>query len=498
MSGVEQLRQSRELVRHQISEFPQILEGEPNTWWKATARLLLGFRQQLQVYPDLEVREYFGTQIEGLFKQLRSASILTPSGRDDFASLADHIIMNFSMEIAASFEQKEFPQKTCFLPLGEMIKNQPDRFKTENRLIKGEECIILRVKHPTQDNWQEIPLPKNRKVWHKGGPARAVLDIVAHAPFSMQENEFPWNDYDALVANSRKNKKAAINIGVDVDGIEYMGENELNFPRYCAGRDTTQNQVCLGSEGLYYSQNALTTAITGHTRIENEYVANKAIYGFDRMTIQGESLAKPRGMMRLIKAVVEGKALSFDYIQLNSLFDLGTHSLFLAKRWSKKDRFPEYLQRMFYLLKQMHQTKDGENDMFDTLERAHSEYPFFDFDSEVRFPIEVVRWKARKLIKQIDREMGWQFSIPTDMEIERVPGDSIPTRISLEGFVLKTDQLNVGRRWNEFMKRSEQRNKTYQAQDLSPYEKIFNQGSSDTDGLGVDNDDLVSFGNDDL
>ena len=133
MSGVEQLRQSRELVRHQISEFPQILEGEPNTWWKATARLLLGFRQQLQVYPDLEEREYFGTQIEGLFKQLRSASILTPSGRDDFASLADHIIMNFSMEIAASFEQKEFPQKTCFLPLGEMIKNQPDRFKTENR-----------------------------------------------------------------------------------------------------------------------------------------------------------------------------------------------------------------------------------------------------------------------------------------------------------------------------------------------------------------------------
>lgn len=498
MPRIERLQQSREFIRHQISEFPQILEGEPDTWWKKTARMLFDFQRQLQTHPDPEVREYFDTQIVSLLKQLQSASILTPSGRDDFASLADHIIMNFSMEIAAPFEQKEFHIENHFLSLGEMVTNQPDRFKTEDRVINGEQCIILHVKHPTQESWQEIPLPKNRKVWHKGGPARAVLDIVANAPVSMQENEFPWHDFDALVANKRKNKRAAINIGVDTDGIEYMGEDELNFPRYCAGRDTTQNQVCLGSEGLYYSRDAMTTAITGHTRIENEYVANKAIYGFDKMTIQGEDLAKPRGLMRLIKAVVEGKALSFDYLPLNSRFGLGTHSLFLAKRWSKKDQFPEYLQRMFYLLKQMHQTRDGENDMFDTLERAHNEYPFFDFDSEVRFPIEVVRWKARKLIKQIDREMGWQFSIPTGMEIKRVRGDTIPTKISLDGFALNPDQLNVSEKWNNFIERSRQRTRAYQAQDLSSYEKIFNQGSSDTDGLGVDNDDLVSFGDDEL
>lgn len=486
MLEIEHLQHSREFVRHHTAEFPKILEGEPETWWRETVRLLLKFKRELKQYPNPEVRDYFDSQITGLFEQLRSASTLTPSGRDDFASLADHLIMNFSMEIASKFEQKEFTQKTLFLPINEMVEKQSDRFKTENRVINGEECIVLQVKHPTEESWQEIPLPKNKKVWHKGGPARAVLDIVSNAPISMQESEFPWHDYDALVGNGRRNKKAAINIGVDADGIEYMGENDLNFPRYCAGRDTTQNQVCLGSKGLYYTKEAMTTAKSGHTRIENEYVANKAIYGFDKMIYQGEILAKPRGLMRVIKAVVEGKALSFDHIPLNSMLDLSTNSLFLAKRWAQKEHFPLYLQRMFYLLKQMNQTREGETDIFDTLERVHCEYPFFDFESEVKFPIEVVRWKSRKLIKQVDREMGWQFKIPTGLEVERVEGDNIPKRISLDGFVVNNDQLNIADRWNEFIERSRLRTKMYLAQDLSAYEKAFINSFSDEEGLGIE------------
>jgi hypothetical protein len=187
MSQIENLQQPREFVRHHIAEFPQVLEGEPETWWRETAKLLVNFRRQLRDFPDPELRDYFESQIDGIFQQLRSASLITPTGRDDFASLADHLIMNFSMEIASKFEQKEFEFDTQFVPLGEMVKNQPDRFRTENRMLNGEDCIILQVKHPTRDEWQEIPLPKNRKIWHKGGPARAVLDVVAHAPISMQE-----------------------------------------------------------------------------------------------------------------------------------------------------------------------------------------------------------------------------------------------------------------------------------------------------------------------
>lgn len=153
---------------------------------------------------------------------------------------------------------------------------------------------------------------------------------------------------------------------------------------------------------------------------------------------------------------------------------------------------------MFYLLKQMDQVKVGETDIFDTLERAHNENPFFDFDSEVRFPIEVVRWKSRKLVKQMDREMAWQFRIPTDMEIKRAQGDTVPNRISLEGFSLNINRLDIADRWSGFIERSRQRTKTYHSQSLSSYEKVFKRGLSDMDGFGVGGDDLISFGNDEF
>lgn len=319
----------------------------------------------------------------------------------------------------------------------------------------------------------------NRKVWHKGGPARAVLGVIADSPVSMQESEFPWNDFDAMVANKMINKKAALKIGVDADGIEYMGEDELNFPRYCAGRDTTQNQVCLGSEGIYFSDEALFTAVSGHTRAENEYVSNKAIYGFDTVIVEGVVLAKPRALMRLVKALVEGKALSFDYLPLNACLDFGTNTLFLAKRWSKKENFSENLQKMFYLLTMMDQTRADEKNVLDTLERVHTEYPFFDFNSEVRLPIEVLRWKSRKLIKQMDREMGWRFHIPTGLEVQRSHGDTIAKFISLDGFILTENNSITEERWSGFLKRCEQRTYEYRKEGLTAYEKIFTKSSLD-------------------
>lgn len=481
MSKIEQLQHSREFVRHTTAQFPHILEGEPESWWRSTAKLLIQFKNGLANDPNPEVQEYYGAQVEKLLNYLRLASITTPNDLDDLISFADHLIMKFSMEIAAPFEKKEFAIETHFISIEALVNAHPDRLKIEHRIIQNVDCIVLHVKHPTREEWHEIPLPKHKAVWHKGGPARAVLNILADAPLSMQESEFPWNDFDALVGDGRKNKKAALSIGVDADGIEYMGESQLNFRRYCAGRDTTQNQICLGADGLHYSESAHITATTGHTMIENEYVANKAIYGFDKMILQGEVLAKPRGLMRLIKAVVEGKALSFDYIPLNSLFDIGMQCLFLAKKWSKREQFPEYLQRMYYVLQQMGQIHPGENDIFDFLERAHTQYSFFDFDSEVREPLEVVRWKSRKLVKQIDREMAWQFKIPSGMEVRRTAGDTLPARISLEGFAFDASQVTMREQWDRFLTRARERTALHKSQDLTPYEKVFSARYSDAD-----------------
>jgi len=379
----EQLKETRTEIRHEIVKFPELMEDDPDKWWRQTAKMVVGFRRRLDHCSNSEVVEYFGSYIDKALELLREASRLPIkiNETDLIVDQAEHMVMKMSMEMAEQFEPKELELETHFIPLQEIVRRQPDRFKTEEREINGIVCIILQVKHPTLNEWQEIPLPVGKKIWHKGGPARAVIGIIANAPLSMQKSEFPWNDFDMLVAGERENIAIATAVGVDADGIELMGEEDLNVKRFCFGRDTQQNQVCLGAEGIYFSKGAFESAATGHVNIVGEYVANKAIYGMDRMTVQGVDMAKQRGLMRLVKAVAEGKALSFDYVPLNANFDMGIHVLFLAKRWAKKGKFPDFSQKMYYLLKQMGQVREGENDVFDVMERAHEENPFFDFEA---------------------------------------------------------------------------------------------------------------------
>lgn len=483
---------SRESIRREVAEFPAIMEKDPDQWWRGTARMLIGFRNRAKSEEDPEIRDYLTLYINKSLSMLRNASKLGNMPQDQVVDKAEEMIMDISMEMAANFEKKELSIETHFISLNELVEAHPARLKVINRVLNGTDCIVLQVKHPLKDSWQEIPLPKDEKIWHKGGPARAVLDLVANAPLSMQLSEFPWNDFDVVIAGKNGGIKAAKAIGVDSDGIENMGSNDLDFERFCYGRDTQQNQVCIGSEGLYYSQDALMSSITGHVNIVGEYIANKAIYGIDRVTVKGVSMAKQRGLMRLVKAVAEGKALSFDHIPLNSNFDLGVYILFLGKRWAGKKRFPELLQKMHYLLNQMGQVREGESDIFEVLERAHIESPFFDFDSEVRLPLEVVRWKSRKLVKQIDRESAWQFKFPTTLNLRRRPGDEVPYRISLDGYSHeKESESDMQQRWLEFINRSKKRTSIQQEKERSAYDKIFGVGFEDTDDLGVGFDELI-------
>ena len=479
MIQANEVQPTRLRIRHEIAEFPLIMEQNPNTWWRGVTKMLLAFHHRLESEPNPEVRDYFNEYIGQALNLLRQTEGLSNIPEEKIVREAERMIMDISMEMASWFEKENPPVKTHFLPLSELIKSKPDRLRIEERKINGVACVILRVRHPTNDTWQEIPLPTNHKIWHKGGPARTILEIVANAPLSMQQNEFPWHDFDVVVAGHDGETSAAIAIGVDSDGIEHMGEDDLNFERYCHGRDTQQNQVCLGAEGLYYSQSALMSAITGHVNIVGEYVANKAIYGIDRMTIHGISLAKQRGLMRLVKAVTEGKALSFDYLPLNSNFDMGVYVLFLAKRWSANEKLPRRLQKMYYLLQQMGQVREGENDIFQVLERAHLENPFFDFDSEVRFPIDVVRWKSRKIVKQIDREFAWKFGFPTILDVQRYPGDDIPSRISLDGFTSNFAEQDFIEKWKIFINRSRSRTAKQKRIDTTPYDRIFSENLDD-------------------
>jgi len=473
----KEITPDRENLRKNTVFFPEVLENyPPNMWWGILARRVIGFeRYVIPTLSDDPLKISCLEKTQQVKKILREVSVRRLDSKEKIIELTEHKMMELSMMMASSFEPKELELKTYFVPLNELVESNKDRFALEHGILNGVSVQYLRMKNPDNSLLVTVPLPIAKKIWHKGGASRLALDIYAKAPEIMQKNEFPLNDLDILSAEkSSEAHKIAIAIGVDPDGVEHMGEPNLNFTRFCFGRDTTQNQVCLGSEGLYYSDPAFLAAKTGMTEIIGEYIANKAIYGIDRVVIEGISLAKPRGLMRLVKAVAEQKALTFPYKMANSNFDMGIYALFLAKKWSKKEKFPDFLERMFYLMDQMKQTKPKEKDAIALLERAHREYPFFDFDKEVVSLEDLAKWKAKKFVKQIDREFAWVFGFPTTLHLKRRENDTIPKIISLDGFI--SDPSFAGKTakwWEKFINESRERVKAFDKKNLSFYDRIF-------------------------
>lgn len=465
----------RDKIRQEISEIPSIVEGDPRGWWRRSARLAIGFKNKLRENPDERVKEYFEPYVNRTLGLLRASSRLGDIPVDGIIDDAEINIMTLSREMASQFERTASEIETYFVPLDELVSSNPERFQTEDRIINGVNCRMLRILHPKLNSWYEVPLPINEQIWHKGGPARATLDVFAGSPESMQESEFPWNDYDVITAGNDNISKTAISIGVDPEGIEPLGSPDLNFQQFCLSRDTDQNQICLGADGLYYSKDAFEAATTGHIRTVGVYSPHRAIYGLDKTSIGRTEIATPRGLMRLVKAVVEGKALSFDYKPINANTDMGIYILFLARKWEKRENFPELLQKMYYLLSQMHQVREGESNIFDVLERAHVEYPFFDFGKPVDSLEGLIRWKTNKLVRQIDREAGWALNLPANFKIVRKQGDKSPILISLTGFTPDDSQVDTNERWYSFRNRSDIRKLEYNTIERDPYDRLFSK-----------------------
>jgi hypothetical protein len=195
-------------------------------------------------------------------------------------------------------------------------------------------------------------------------------------------------------------------------------------------------------------------------------------------------LAKQRGIMRLVKQVAEGKALSFAYKDINSSLDFGIYSLYLGKKWSKHlrsredksadpNRFGDHLQRMFILLETAGQT-NGETTVIELLENAHRRYPFFDIQKENEDDVDVARWLAKKLIKQLDREFNWKNKIPSGLIFERKAHDSDTRTISLGDFqpsYVQTQQILKW--WPGFVQSCHQRAEEYGKLHISPMERYF-------------------------
>ncbi|MBP9781126.1 hypothetical protein KBC89_00540 [Candidatus Woesebacteria bacterium] len=494
MFQTEILQSDREVSRLYTAGLSEALDtNPPNSWWRSIAYKIIFFERHLGEIQSAPIRDHIQIKIAELKLILRNSQYLPMKSPLDIVEYTEKIIMSLSMEMALIFEETREPIGEHIVSLDTLVDNYPQRLRKKESVLNGTSVINLEIRHPDPviDQWYSIPIPNQKMIWHKGGPARALLNLIADAPLSMQIAEFPWNDFDVITAGNDV-YDTAISIGVDPDGVEYMGENTLNFSRFAYGRDTDQNQCCLGSDGLHYSTAALKAAQTGHINLVGKYIANKAIYGVDSMYYEGISLIKPRGLMRLVKNLVEGKAISFDYKPINANFDIGIYVLFLAKKWSKRSNFPELLQKLFVLLQQMGQVRSGENSIIDVLERAHKTYPFFDFDREIETKTDLTQWKAKKIVKQFDRELAWLFDFPTTLELTRSINDMEPITISLDSYSISdTASSEIEKWWEDYLNQSKARTAQFESIGITQYQRIFMKNDNlffdDTTGI-IDED----------
>lgn len=473
------LIQARSNLRYDLVGFPQIVDGDPQGWWYKTARHVSRLKQQLKDRP-MEVQEYIEKFIPAVLGMLRDEASLgsIPEGQDvdEYISLRlETRMLELSMMMAESFDTEIGAIHENITPLDDLPRRHPENFKLTRRVIRGINFIDLHVRPSKSRPYSHLLIPEDFPIGQKGGGPRAVLDIDQKAPQSMIDSEFPWNDVDVAGAGEEHNLRMVAEVmGIDPDGLEIFTGSEVDFSDFAMGRDTNQNQVFLDAEGLHYSDEALQAAQTGHIEIVGGYKRNKAIYGKDLFTLDGITLAKPRGLMRLVKPVAEGKALDFDYLGMNTVMDFGVFYLFLGRKWNGKKRFGLNMQRMFYIGQQMHQVREDEENIMQVFERVHTQYPFYDMYKQINCLRELVRYMSGKLIKQIDREFGWTYRIPSGIQLVRTPGDNIPYRISLEGFV-PSARMNrqVNEWWPQFLRECRKRTDAFNENPPDPIFKYF-------------------------
>jgi hypothetical protein len=483
ISSVERQREAfsaRVDLRNTLADGPQLVDQTPpSLWFRQVARGLLETRKRLEDIQPV-ARNYLQPFVDKSLQLMRDECAVGLSTEDEMAVLADKIIMRLSHEVSKTFRYEVAPVPGKFIGMSELLEQHPDRLRRTNELRNGVQFELLGIKNPSTGEWHDVPLPFDKKMWHKGGIARAVLDVFAGAPDSMLASELPVNDLDVVTTHNEEEARRQANLmGVDPQGVEIV-EGEIDMGMFFAGRDTTQNMVCLGVNGLYYADKAFEAAKTGHIEIVGNYFPEHAIYNnaslrfVDTQTNQVLTIPKPSGQMRLIKVVAEGKALSFDHMPITTNLDFGIYALSLAKRWVNKPNFPELMQRMFALLQKTGQTRPAEENIIDTLTRVHREYPFFDFDDCISTMTDVVTWKMKRLVRQIDTEFARLHELPPSIEFKRQPGDTDPQEIDLEDFNYSDQQTTeFVQRWPGFLEDCKTRKDAYHSSPIPVSHRYF-------------------------
>lgn len=436
----------------------RIMERDPATWGWAELRFLVSHKARAEKYPDSyspAVKDFIVRHAGSAIDALRGTKAKENGDFDPEQAL--QFIHTASQLLSESISTPRRKMELHTIGL-EQICELSDRL----RLVDGElpGARNLEVRSVTRDEWFAFPVPNSGDLVHKGGFPRVVLKIIAGASEEMIEAELPPNDFDVIVDKESAPALAECAVlGIEKEGIEFP--HEFSLPGLAASRDIDLNSCFMTNAGLVYTQEAFVAARSGEIRLFTSL--ERALYGIDFFIHDGLTMVKDRGMTRLIKAVVEGKADSFEFLPRNQQVDLGTYWLVLARRFAGRDNGPQLLNRLYDIGRQMGQVREGDNDIMDVLERVHTERPYFDFAQEGLDDFGVVRWLGKKLAQQADRTFRVINRNPTASDIEVRPGDTIPYRVTLSAEAKLSNGRDVVSEqvWTAFLARCQKRTEAH-------------------------------------
>jgi hypothetical protein len=512
-------------LREELAQIPEILNKPPEEWVSAFILNFHRLQRGLDSFAP-ETQEYLGPALKLARALIKEEQIYTRTHKDDplltplnvdkrvlsgedleqhekaFRHMrgvrADNIIMNFSRIMAEPFGQELIPVDEIFIPIEQIVACNPSCIRLVKERVEDQELNVVYFKHPyINELWQRIPLPFDELTAIKGGGARIVNGVYAGAPDSMIASEIPLNDTDLVRVVSCNTTEELVDVWyaakileADNEGVEIKSGDGLDYQDYANSRDMTINMAWITSRGLHTCTQAVEAARSGIAEITGNYRPDKSIYNTDRFTWTDPEtgdkmiLPKQRGISREVKATVEGKILGFPYEEISANTPLGIYALWLVKRWHKyydKDhpqynpqKFGEHLHRMFLLVKKMQHVPTGLDGVMEYLDDVHITFPYFDFRRDIDDMTDVVKWKGKRLAKQLDREYAWATSIPSDYDFIRKPGDTEKKVLTLDGCDQGQEEINfILANYDDFRRRCDNRSDKYYSRNLSPVQKYF-------------------------
>ena len=324
----------------------------------------------------------------------------------------------------------EFVETTTdnILAAAPLIPNQKLRDELENTLrdIK----FPTRKKSDTEENYQT----RIKETGYKGGVARLILKIYVYLlalellprptwlthTFSKEDvariemllgAEVPLTDKDIVTGFAGDEMwEVSQELGVDPDGVEKM--QPFGVVRYMNSRDIDMNQVLLTKLTLFFTVQAFTSVVTG---VINSAGRARTIFGVDTFRYMKQRFHTNKILHRLVKNVVEGKAVSFQLPTYNRYVMIGIYWLVLIRRMVGKTDQNLKIAKIWSCALQMGQTKAKTPQAF--IKELVAVYPEFSFRKNQTIE-DIARWILGKFTVSAFRHLKVKFGVNPDWAYE--------------------------------------------------------------------------------